>query len=469
MKKSLLPILFLFLFTQIHSQSSWKHGGLTVAANGHYLQYRDGTPFFWLGDTGWELFHRLTLEEINQYLTNRKDKGFTIIQAALLAEFDGLRIKNQYGEVPFLNLDPAQRNEKYFSLVDTTVKLAQKKGLFMGLLPTWGDKVAKMWGTGPVVFDSVNAYEYGRWLGKRYAAYPNVVWILGGDRPPYVDTADWRPIWRQMAKGLQDGTSDQAFITYHTSGGHSTSEYIHAEPWLHMNMMQSGHSRGHDVPVWKWVTKDYNLNPAKPTIDAEPNYEDHPVNPWPKWDSAKGYYRDYDVRKQTYRSVFAGAAGVTYGHHSVWQFWNPREDKINHADRYWTEAINRPGAVQMGYLRTLIEGRPFIERVPDQSLLVGGQGESGDYITAFRDKNNTYAMIYLPRGKNISINTSFLKSSTVNVCWYNPRNGDAKNSGRKQRLQIMSFTPPTSGHENDWVLILDDPNYNYKVPVKKNK
>ena len=84
-----------------------------------------------------------------------------------------------------------------------------------------------------------------------------------------------------------------------------------------MNMMQSGYGSGHDVPVWNSIHHDYHLQPAKPTLDAEPNYEDHPVNPWPKWDTASGYFRDYHVRKQCYRSVFGGAPGVSYGHHAV--------------------------------------------------------------------------------------------------------------------------------------------------------
>src|SRR5690606_2233883 len=71
-------------------QSSGPHGRLTVAPDGHYLQYEDGTPFFWLGDTAWELFHRLTREEIMQYFDNRKEKGFNVIQAVVLAEMDGL-------------------------------------------------------------------------------------------------------------------------------------------------------------------------------------------------------------------------------------------------------------------------------------------------------------------------------------------------------------------------------------------
>lgn len=449
------------------AQPNQKTGKLQISPNGYYLQYTDGTPFFWLGDTGWELFHRLKLQEIERYLENRRQKGFNVIQAVILAEFDGLRKPNQYGEVPFKNLDPDQPNEKYFSLVDTVVRIAQKKNLYMGLLPTWGDKVLKMWGVGPVVFDSLKAYRYGKWLGKRYENEPNIIWILGGDRPPYLDSINTLPVWRGMAKGILESTDNKAFITYHISGGGSTSKYLHNESWLHMNMMQSGHGSGRDVTVWEWIAKDRNLFPAKPTLDSEPNYEDHPVNPWPKWDSASGYFRDYDVRKQTYRSVFAGGAGVTYGHHAVWQFWNPREEKINHADRYWTEAIDRPGAFQVGFLKNLIESRPSLNRIPDQSLLAGGQGEKGDYITAFRDKDSTYAMIYLPRGKNIPINTSFIRSDSLIVWWFNTKTGEVKRIGPKQRAGVMSFTPPTLGVGNDWVLVLDHPKYNYMAPGTK--
>jgi len=463
MKKALLLLLTISVYFITTAQGSQQHGRVVVSPNGHYLQYEDGTPFFWLGDTGWELFHRLKLEEINKYLDNRSQKGFTVIQAVLLAEFDGLRKPNQYGDVPLKNLDPAQPNEKYFRFVDSVVKMAASKNLIMGLLPTWGDKVTKLWGEGPVVFDSVNAYQYGLFLGKRYGNNPAVVWILGGDRPPYVDTMDWRPIWRQMAHGILEA-SPKAFITYHPSGGHSTSEYIHTEPWLDMNMMQSGHGSGHDVPVWNWIARDYKLTPTKPALDAEPNYEDHPVNPWPKWDPKNGYFRDYDVRKQTYRSVFAGAPGVTYGHHAVWQFWSPREEKINYADRYWTEAIDRPGAFQVGYLKKLILSRPSLTRVPDSSLIAAGQGSGGDHIEAFRDSANTYAMLYIPRGKNIAVNMSFLKSAQVQIWWFNPKSGDVKKLLLKDKVPTMSFTPPTLGTENDWVLVLDDPSAKYQQP-----
>ena len=56
---------------------------LRVADGGRYLEY-DGEPFFYLGDTAWELFHRLNREEADRYLKNRADKGYTVIQAVAL-------------------------------------------------------------------------------------------------------------------------------------------------------------------------------------------------------------------------------------------------------------------------------------------------------------------------------------------------------------------------------------------------
>ena len=462
MRTIVAVLIILFVYSNTSAQKAWPHGRIEVSANKHYLQYEDGTPFFWMGDTGWELFHRLKLEEIDRYLTNRAAKGFTLIQAVILAEFDGLRKPNQYGQIPLINQDPLQPNERYFELVDTVMKLAKAKGLVMGLLPTWGDKVLKMWGEGPVVFNTENAYGYGLFLGKRYAAYPNIIWILGGDRPAITDSMDTRPIWRSMAKGISEGSNGKALFTYHISGGpNTTSKQIHNEDWLDINMMQSGHGSGHDVPVWNWVSNDRVLQPTKPTLDSEPNYEDHPVNPWPKWDSANGYFNDYDVRKQAYRSVFAGACGVTYGHHSIWQFYNPREEKINHAKMYWTEALDRPGATQMGFLKNLVLSRPSLSRVPDQNIITSGQGEKGEYMTAYRDSLGRYLMVYLPVGKTVGIKTSSIKSKTINGWWFNPKNGKTTSIANVSRKEVMTFTPPTTGFGNDWVLVLDDVTMGY--------
>jgi hypothetical protein len=471
MTKVLIILLLLTsTFTAANAQPRWNHGRLVVSADGHHLQNEDGTPFFWLGDTAWELFHRLTVEEITQYLDNRAKKGFTVIQAVVVPEMDGLRVPNRYGQTPFHGLDPTKPNERYFQLIDTVLQLASDRGLFVGLLPTWGDKVMLLWGVGPVVFNAGNAFTYGKWIADRYKDRPNVVWILGGDRPAQQDSIDTRPVWRAMARGILDATHGHAFITYHPSGGErSTSRYIHDEDWLAMNMVQSGHGSGHDVPVWNWIERDRALVPPKPVIDAEPNYEDHPVNPWPVWDPANGYFRDHDVRKQMYRSVFAGAAGVTYGHHSVWQFWSPREEKINYADRYWTEALDRQGAAQAGYLRWLLESRPFERGIPDQSLIRSASSGRALHAEAYRDSLGSFVFIYLPEGGKVETDLHELKKREVAISWFNPRNGTAIPSERAAVRTTNIFNSPDSGREHDWVLVLDDPSAGYGTPgMRKN-
>ena len=469
MKKIYAFIFFACLSGNLAAQTLFKHGRLEATKNGHYLQFTDGTPFFWLGDTGWELFHRLNLAEIKEYLDNRAAKGFTVIQAVALAEFDGLRTPNQYGELPLNNLDPTKPNEKYFKVVDSTIRMARQRNLFVGLLPTWGDKVTKKWGAGPVVFDSLNAYAYGKWLGNRYKEEPNIIWILGGDRPAVRDSNDWKPIWKAMATGIIEATNHQCIITYHPWGGtSSTSQWIHNEPWLDINMFQSGHGGGHDVTCWETTKRDFNYSPAKPTLDAEPNYEDHPVNPWPKWNTDNGYFRDYDVRKQCYRSVFAGACGVTYGHHAVWQFMNAREEAINYPDRGWMNAMNRPGATQVGYLRKLIESRPMLDRIPDNTILIKGQGDKAEHIEAFRSKDNSYAMIYLPVGKSITIDIANFSKQIV-AWWFNPKDASIEKIGVMENKNTMEFITPTIGIGNDWVLIIDDAKKLYAAPASQLK
>ena len=93
--------LLFFAFLLIHGVYGQV---LKVSEDGRFLVYEDGRPFFYLGDTAWELFHRLNREEADEYLENRAAKGFTVIQAVVLAELDGLRDPNPYGHVPLVDL-----------------------------------------------------------------------------------------------------------------------------------------------------------------------------------------------------------------------------------------------------------------------------------------------------------------------------------------------------------------------------
>lgn len=106
--------------------SSWAQ--FSISPNHRYL-LRDGKPFFWMGDTGWELFHRLDRQQADQYLKRRAQQGFTVIQAVALAEFDGLHTPNAYGDLPLTGDDPSRPNEAYFQHVDYVVDKAAEYGL----------------------------------------------------------------------------------------------------------------------------------------------------------------------------------------------------------------------------------------------------------------------------------------------------------------------------------------------------
>src|SRR5215218_2487671 len=185
---------------------------LRVSDNHRFLVTMDGRPFFWLGDTAWELFHRASREEAEQYLRNRAGRRFTVIQAVALAEMDGLHVPNAYGELPLRHDDPTQPNEAYFAHVDWIVATANELGLYIGFLPTWGDKWNKKWGIGPEIFTAQNAEPYAEWIGRRYADRA-IIWIVGGDRP--IETEGHKEIIRAFARGLKKGDGGAHLITLH--------------------------------------------------------------------------------------------------------------------------------------------------------------------------------------------------------------------------------------------------------------
>ena len=97
----------LALSIAVASASARQPALLKVSENKRFLVTADGQPFFWLGDTAWELFHRPTREDALRYLRKRAEQRFTVVQAVALAEFDGLNEPNAYGHRPLLNNDPA--------------------------------------------------------------------------------------------------------------------------------------------------------------------------------------------------------------------------------------------------------------------------------------------------------------------------------------------------------------------------
>jgi hypothetical protein len=463
MKLNTLMLRSLCLLFLISSSLLAQLPQIKVSDNHRFLQTKDGKPFFWTGDTAWELIHRLDNEEADYYFEKRSSQGFNIVQTVILAEIDGLQTPNAYSEKPLISIKPFKFNPEYIKHVRNVIEIAEKHKMYVAVLPTWGDKLFKdNWGEGPEIFDEALAFEFGKYLGLHLRDKTNIVWVLGGDRNPREDTNDVK-VWQSMANGIQQGLGVfvTGVFTFHpqpaSPGG--SSNWFHTDEWLGFNMHQTGHCP--NQPTYKKISHDYNLKPIKPTLDGEPLYEDHPNCFNAK---EKGYSVPQDIRRIMYWNVFAGALGQTYGCHDVWQMFDLDRKPINGSLRPWKVALDLPMANQMKHLKNLMLSRPFFDRIPDQGLIEGEQKDDDTYVIGTRDDSGTYAMLYFPTGKTVNINTKNLSGQNLKIWWYDTRTGASFLLGNTINYGSFSAVPPSSGSGSDWVLVIDDASKGYDKP-----
>lgn len=340
------------------------------------------------------------------------------------------------------------------------------------------------WGSGEpnheVIFDATKAECYGRWIGARFRHRSNLIWMLGGDRSAVYGKRDYRSVFRAMAKGVAEGVNgaplsgsprdyDSTLMSFHPRKWQpNSSAWFHIDAWLDFNSIQD--QPKDQVPA---IQHDYQLRPVKPTWLFEGGYEHR--------GQVNGAWQ---IRFQSYQTVFAGGFGVTYGNMNVYHFDAPEIIKhepgaASHA-KPWRASLDDPGAVQLGHLRTLMSSwgnARFLDRIPDMELIAGeaggeqdGEGIRSNRLVATRGSNGDYAMIYSANGRAISVRLSRLAGPYVRTFWFNPRNGrwrvgakeEAKRtpfakhvqSGRKAAKRV--FDPPGEpGDGNDWVLVLE--------------
>jgi hypothetical protein len=357
--------------------------------------------------------------------------------------------------LPLIDNDPTKLNEAYFEHVDYVINQAEKLGLYLGLLPTWGDKFNKKWGVGPEIFTPENAEIYGELLAKRYLDQNNIIWILGGDRVPETDTQ--RQIVQAMAQGIRK-MDNRHLITYHPWGGKRATEFF-IEDWLDLDMFQTGHDRR--VKDYEFVRDSRAVAPIRPVINGEPRYENHPnrFNP-----ESYGWMDDSDVRTAAYWTMLSGAAGYTYGCHDIWQMFTMNREAINGARTNWDESIHLPGSKHVVFMKALLTSFPWQEMINDQSIILNENSEDSSYVVCAIGKRKDFILSYTPIGKPIKIDLSKMKASNVIAFWYNPRDGKSKKIGDYKTTETPEFKPWSIGRGSDFVLVIIDINTKYNLP-----
>ena len=476
--------------TAAASTKPWANGQLQVTPNRRFLRHQaNGKPFFYLADTAWGLFRRLTRAEVDFYLKDVVAKGFNAVQAVALWNWDGTSGgDNVYDDHPFARTngryDPARivttpGNDPgdpvaydYWDHVDYVISKAEQYGLYVMLEPTWGNYVS---GTNSYAYDMSsniftvqNARVYGEFIGKRYRSRPNIMWLLGGDRAAVYPNGDFRGVWRAMAEGVGRGITGQPVVwsqphtawnqflmTYHATrrDDPGSSRWFHNDAWLDFNSIQSEYHS-----IVNKVTADWNKLPTKPTLVIETRYEDELSTDRIVFTGA------FKQRYQMYHSVLSGSLGYAYGHGRIWD--------LTTTAKTWRTALNDPGRLAIKTIWSLLNGfsdTQLLNRVPDRSLLDGsiGTGATEDLLVAMRGGDRRFALVYSTNGRTIRVIASKLASGRADAYWFSPRSGKFYNSagaivtGPFARVTtgsgapIAVFNPPgVAGPGNDWMLKL---------------
>jgi hypothetical protein len=385
-----------------------------------------GTPYLLQGDAGWSLIANTTKEEATAYLQNRHAKGFNAVLVNLIEhKFAKNAPRNAYGEAPFPDVSNlGVPNERYFEYADWVVREAARNGITVLLAPVYLGYT----GLDEGFYDEVMAngpekcQAYGRFLGRRYASFDNIIWVMGGDRDPGPAREDVD----MVAYGIRE--SD----TRHLMSAHCHSESSPVEQYPG-TWLQVSSSYAYEI-VHQRLTWDYERKPAMPLFLIESVYE------------GEHNSSEVQVRRQAYWAVLCGEFGHVMGNLPIWSF-----------SKGWQAAMDLPGSVGMMHWGRLFRSLPWQDLVPDSDhkRVTAGIGEfwGNDYLAAAATPDGSVLVAYMPSARTFTVDTDTLARGRVNAWWFDPRSGKTTSGGGFDAAGPRDFTPPSEG---DWVLVLEN-------------
>ncbi len=307
MKKRILSICLMLGLASVftYGQKPWDNGKLMVSSNNRYLQFENGKPFFWLGDTGWLVPQHLDRSEVEYYFNKCRRAGYNMVQIQVM---DAVPSYNIYGQqsLPygwdFSKADP-EGVYSYWDHLDYIVRKAEQNGIYIGMVAIWGSQVQ----AGNINAEQAKAY--GKFLAERYKNNPNIIWIIGGDIQGNIHPE----VWDALATSIKS-IDNKHLMTFHPRGRYTSAKWWSKASWMDFHTFQSGHRKygqrmgNKDYPIpdsteednWMYVDSTWAYKPIKPVLDDEPSYEDIPKG---LHDANEARWQDYDVRRYAYCAV----------------------------------------------------------------------------------------------------------------------------------------------------------------------
>jgi hypothetical protein len=382
------------------------------------------------------------------YLETRRAQGFSAIQF-FSTQWRGLAT-DPAGEPSFIETGRFAPNPRFFQRLDPKVEAIARHGLLgyaIVVLSLYDDEPGWAWPADQLV-------RFARWLRARWGAY-HISWTLAGDGGFSGHRAEERfwPIGRAVY-----ADPPEPLVTMHPRGWTWVGREFRDEPWVTFLSYQSCHS---DVPdKVRWLpdgdaAHDWAATPAKPIINVEPNYEDHP-----SYDTGVRFTA-HEVRRASYWSLHVTpTAGVSYGHYSLWA-WADEPEPVGAGIRSqaeellqpWRTVLDTPGAHSMTVVRRYFESGDWWRLRPAPQLLLDQPGATDvtRFVTAAHTDDGTWITAYTPLGAPIALASDAARDR--NARWFDPRTGhwqpaigrpDAEGTG-------IVFDPPDG---DDWMLDL---------------
>jgi len=408
-----------------------------------YLKDQDNKPFFWSGDAAWSLIAQVSREDAEYYLDNRKEKGFSVVMVSLIEhKFSSGAPSDYYGDKPFTGRPFSTPDEKYFQHADFVIRAAAARNIAVLLAPVYlgygcGDEG---WCSEVRSATIEDMLLWGRYLGKRYRDFPNIIWLIGGDTDPL-------PVKDKllgMIKGIRE------YDTVHLVSAHNQPGSMGVTPWNDQPWLSVNNVYSYDSAIYSQYKQAYLYSPVMPWFMIESTYENEHGSDCRQ------------LRSQAYWAILSGAMGHIFGNCPVWHFgsspaWCGRSD--------WKKELDDSGSVSMHLLQRLFRSRSWQSLIPDfdNTVLKRGYGEcgSGDYATgAISSDGNTF-IAYLPSGRGVTVDMSRINGTRAKCWWYDPAGGSSALIGIYRTSGTRSFTPESRG---DRVLVIDNARSNLLPP-----
>jgi len=414
---------------------------LQALSGKRFLTDSAGRPFFLLGDMAWSMASNLSREEVVEYMNNRQQKGFNTLALGLVEHYYSKHTpawQNHYGHEPFsVTGDFSTPNDDYWQMIDFIFQQASLRNMLVlafhsyngyeGGVEGWYEKM-KSNGV-PKLFS------YGQFLGSRYSAFNNVLWMSGGD----YDAPN-----KALLKAVVNGINSVVPNSLHSHHGHrETDALTHWSgdlDWLSVNSLYDRLGMSASLAHHAYASRNW-----KPFFRIENTFEQPAVS-------------DTTIRMLAYGSVLQGGMGAVYGHVAVWPFGGRY---LVYSPLNWRQAMDSAVARSMTYFAALFTARSWTKLVPDygtRTLMTNGWGDDGDFNFAALANDGSFGIAYfssVPSG--LTIDLSKLAGPKVECRWYDPTNAEYRHIATLPASGLKVFDPvgDNAGGFSDWVLVVE--------------